>query len=57
MKIKTLLLLIAVTLMSCNVKEPDVSKIGTWKLLTGIEKIESLGVNRINIEKYVRAAE
>jgi len=35
MKIKALFIIIAVTLMSCTDKEPDVSITGTWKLITG----------------------
>ncbi len=35
MKTKALFAIIAVTLMSCTDMEPDVSIIGTWKLITG----------------------
>jgi len=35
MKIKTLIIIIAVTLVSCTERKPTLSITGTWKLLTG----------------------
>lgn len=56
MKTKALFAVIAVTLMSCSNKEPDVSITGTWKLLTGtlIENGDTMVTGYTNNVSFIK---